>query len=185
MNSKDFSRLSVGITYRFDIKKMLLSQIGAIIGLVGAMASEGNPPFGDKPFELFSPVTLFIIINVLVLVYMISALGSTSIKIFPSMLIYNSRRDQVRIDFSRVMRAVTGNNKDLQFYIYDSSGKETLGLKIKNYGAYANSDEMISFLKYILKDKLSSATPQGVRLATNKSFRALDQIFKDNKPPKK
>lgn len=177
MNSKDFSRLSVGITYRFDIKKMLLSQIGAIIGLVGAMAAEGNPPFGDKPFDLFSPVTLFIIINILVLVYMISALGSTSVKIFPSMLIFNSRRDQVRIDFSRVMRAVGSNNKELRFYIYDSSGKEMLGLKIKNYGVYSNSDEMISFLKYILKDKLSSATPRSVRLATNKNFRIPNRFF--------
>jgi hypothetical protein len=89
MNSRDFSRLSVGIIYRFDVKKMLLSQIGALIALVAAIATEGNPPFGDKPYEIFSPVTFFLIVNVLVFGYTMYALGSSSVKIFPSMLIYN------------------------------------------------------------------------------------------------
>jgi hypothetical protein len=177
MNSKDFSRLSVGITYRFDIKKMLLSQMGALLALVAAAATEGNPPFGDNPYEIFSPVTFFLLINVLVFGYTIFALGSSSVKIFPSMLIFNSRRDQTRIDFSRVMRATAGSNKDLHFYIADSSGKETLGLKIKNYKAYSNSDEMIEFLKYILKDKLVSAAPRSVLLATNKNFRIPNRFF--------
>ena len=170
MNAQDFSRLSVGITYRFDIKKMLLSQLGALLGLVGAMASEGNPPFGDKPFELLSPVTIFVLINLFVLGYTLLSFGSSTIKLFPSMLIYDSRRRQTRIDFNRVVRAVSGSNKDLQFYIADSSGKEILGLRIKNCGVYSNSNEMMAFLKHILKDKFSSASAFKIELMTGKGF---------------
>jgi hypothetical protein len=177
MNSRDFSRLSVGITYRFDVKKMLLSQMGALIALVAAIATEGNPPFGDNPFEIFSPVTFFLLINVLVFGYTIYALGSSSVKIFPSMLIYNSRGEQTRIDFSRVMRASAGSSKDLHFYISDSSGKETLGLKIKNYGVYTKSDEMMTFLKYILKDKFSSASPLKGELTPKQKFRIPNRFF--------
>ncbi|HDS01045.1 MAG TPA: hypothetical protein ENO22_00925 [candidate division Zixibacteria bacterium] len=155
MNAKAFSRLSVGATYRFDIKKALFSQAGALFALVMAIISEGNPPFGDEPYRLFSPVTFFLAVNVAVLVYTLIALGSSWIKLYPSMMIYTSRGDQTRIDFARVTRVVRQSNKELSFYITDHAGKETLGLKIKNYAAYANSEEMLTFLKYLLGDKFS------------------------------
>ena len=155
MNAKAFSRLSVGATYRFDIKKALFSQAGALFALVMSIISEGNPPFGDKPYELVSPVTFFLAVNVAVLVYTLIALGSSWVKLYPSMLIYTSRGDQTRIDFARVTRVVKQSNKELAFYITDHMGKETLGLKIKNYAAYAKSEEMLRFLKYLLGDKFT------------------------------
>jgi hypothetical protein len=154
MNSKDFSRLSVGITYRFDLKKALLSQIGALAALVITIISEGHPPFGDEPYRLMSGATILFLINLLILVYTIITAGASSIKLFPSMLIYNSKGNQTRIDFSRVLRVVIIENKMLNFFITDSYGKEAVGLKIKNYGAYHNSRELIGFLRYLLKDKI-------------------------------
>jgi hypothetical protein len=71
------------------------------------------------------------------------------------MMIYTSRGNQTRIDFARVTRVVKQSNKELTFYMTDHAGKETMGLKIKNYAAYGNSEEMLTFLKYLLGDKFS------------------------------
>ncbi len=154
MNSKDFSRLSVGITYRFDLKKALLSQIGALAALVITIISEGHPPFGDEPYRLMSGTTILFLINLMILIYTLITAGASTIKLFPSMLIYMSKGNQTRIDFSRVVRVVIIENKLLNFLIIDTYGKETIGLKIKNYGAYHDSKELLGFLAYLLGDKI-------------------------------
>jgi hypothetical protein len=182
MNAKSFSRLSVGVTYRFDIKKALFSQAGALFALVMSIISEGNPPFGDKPYELLSPVTFFLVVNVAVFVYTLIALGSSWIKLYPSMLIYTSRGNQTRIDFARITRVVRQSNKELIFYISDHSGKEILGLKIKNYASYAKAEEMLEFLKYLLKDKFAGVIKSTGGKKNNKKsakYIPLDRIFKD------
>ena len=182
MNAKAFSRLSIGATYRFDIKKALFSQAGALFALVMAIISEGNPPFGDEPYRLLSPVTFFLAVNIAVLVYTLIALGSSWIKLYPSMMIYTSRGNQTRIDFARVTRVVKQSNKELIFYITDHAGKETLGLKIKNYAAYAKAEEMLEFLKFLLKDKFSGLIKAtGGKKSDKKSrkYIPLDRIFKD------
>jgi hypothetical protein len=154
MNSKDFSRLSIGITYRFDLKKALFSQIGALAALVITIISEGHPPFGDEPYRLMSGTTILFLVNLMILLYTIITAGASSIKLFPSMLIYMSKGNPTRIDFSRVVRVVIIENKLLNFVITDTYGKEAVGLKIKNYGAYHNSRELIGFLAYLLGDKI-------------------------------
>jgi hypothetical protein len=124
MNSKDFSRLSIGITYRFDLKKALFSQIGALAALVITIISEGHPPFGDEPYRLMSGTTILFLVNLMILLYTIITAGASSIKLFPSMLIYMSKGNQTRIDFSRVVRVVIIENKLLNFVITDTYGKE-------------------------------------------------------------
>ncbi len=156
MNSRDFTRLSVGITYRFDIKKALLSQTGALVALVFAYISEDLPPFGDGEFELISAFTLMLAINFGILIFTISSLGFSAIRLYPSLIVYETSKKQTRIDFSRIIRVEDVDNKELKFYINDLSGNETLGLKIKNYPSYAKSDEMKKFLKYSLGSKFKS-----------------------------
>ena len=182
MNSKSFSRLSVGIIYRFDIKKALFSQAGALLGLLMSVISEGNPPFGDEPYRLLSAVTFFLIINVAVFVFTIIALGTSWIKLYPSMLIYTSRGKQTRVDFSRVVSVVRQSNKELVFYITDAFGKMAIGLKLKNYASYANAEEMLGFLKYLLKGRFSGVVkPTGRKKngKTSTKYIPPDRIFKN------
>jgi hypothetical protein len=155
MSDKSLSRLSVGITYRFDMKKALLSQLGAMLALVVTIISDDHPPFGDEPYKLLSPTTVLLLVNLGLLVYTIISFGASTIKLFPSMLIYNTRRKQIRLDFGRVTRIAAMDKKNIDFYINDSFGKETRALRIKNYAAYAKSDEMLKFLKYLLRDKFT------------------------------
>ena len=171
MKSWDFSRLSVGITYRFDIKKALISQLGALLALVMTMISDKHFPFGDEPIELFSSTTILILINVGILTYTLMTLGSSTIKLFPSMLIYDSRTKQVRLDFARVTRLEVVNKSNLQFYVLNYAGKEEPGLKIKNVMAYKDSKQLLEFLRYILKEKF---VQRAISFNDRKKFKAFN-----------
>ena len=171
MKAWDFSRLSVGITYRFDIKKALISQLGALLALVITVISDKHPPFGDEPYELLSSTTVLLLINVGILVYTLMTLGSSTIKLFPSMMIYDSRSKQIRLDFARVTRLEVVNKSNLQFYVLNYSGKEEPGLKIKNVMTYKDSKQLLEFLRYILKDKF---TQRAVNYNDGKKFKAFN-----------
>jgi len=155
MNSHDFSRLSVGITYRFDIKKALISQLGALIALVMILITDHHPPFGDEPIELISSTTILILVNIGILTYTMMTLGASSIKLLPSLLIFNTRSKQIRLDFARVTRLEVINKSNLQFFVLNYSGKEEPGLKIKNVMAYKDAKQLLDFLRYILQDKFT------------------------------
>jgi len=176
MNSHDFSLLSVGITYRFDIKKALISQMGALIALVMVLITDNHPPFGDEPIELISSTTILILVNIGILTYTLMTLGASSIKLFPSMLIFNTRSKQIRLDFARVTRLEVINKTNLQFFVLNYSGKEEPGLKIKNVMAYKDSKKLLDFLRYILQDKF---TQRVISSNDRKKFKAFNFGTKD------
>lgn len=156
MKDKDLSRLSVGITYRYDYSKFFLSQAGTLIALVVSIITEKHPPFGDNPYEFVSLTTFLIAINLFILIYTLATVGNTEIKMFPTMLVYTTRKETKRIDFARVIHLKQSNNS-LVFTRF-SNGKESKWVEIKGYSGYKHSDQLLNYLKYLLKDKFISKT---------------------------
>ncbi|MBD3380772.1 MAG: hypothetical protein GF404_01105 [candidate division Zixibacteria bacterium] len=178
MKTRELSRLSVGITYRYDYKKMLFSQGGTFLALVFSIITEGHPPFGDNPYELISFTSFLVVVNLIVLVVTIITVSDSEIRLFPTMLVYTTRKDTYRIDFARVMHLKHGKNSNLIFTKLNNNAKEEKWVEIKNYNGYKDSDQLIGFLQYLLKDKYVS---KSVGLNVEKEGKKVDLGPKNRK----